>query len=74
MPIDLDIRDHEFLVRQFAQGEAKGRRELFGRQLEKRFGPLPQWAKRRFDETPDSEIMDLAMKLVDAKRLNEIFS
>jgi hypothetical protein len=77
MPIDLDIMDHEVIgpwIRQgMEQGRAQATREIVRRQIEKRFGPIPAWAEQRLIESSPSATEDLAMKVIDAPTLEELF-
>jgi hypothetical protein len=80
MPIDLDIRDHEVLGPMFIEAEQKGRREgrqegeltVLRRQIEKRFGPLPDWAGEKLAALPVSALEDLSERVLDAKSVEEL--
>jgi Domain of unknown function (DUF4351) len=80
MPIDLDIRDHEFLGPMFIEAEQKGlqkgRQEgeltVLRRLIQKRFGPLPAWAGERLAALPVSQLEDLSERVLDAKSVEEL--
>ncbi len=55
------------------RGREQGERDVVGRLIEKRFGRLPKWAQTRLDAMPVTDIEDLAMRLLDAKSLKELF-
>jgi hypothetical protein len=58
MPIDLDIRDHEFLGPIIMEAEQKGLQKgeltVLRRLIQKRFGPLPGWAGEKLAALPPS--------------------
>jgi hypothetical protein len=43
-------------------------------QIEKRFGPLPSWAEQRLAQLPVAEIETIALRIFDAKSLEEMLS
>jgi predicted transposase/invertase (TIGR01784 family) len=59
------------------EGRQKGRQEgegrLLGRQLERRFGPLPAWAKERITASTPEQIEAWAERIFDAATLEAIF-
>ncbi len=56
MPILDDIMDHEVLGREFKKGLAEGELKLFRQLVEKRFGPLPEWATKELEKRPTTDI------------------
>ena len=88
MPIDLDIRDHEVLGPLFIKAEQKGIQEglqkgrqeglhagkiaVLQRQIEKRFGALPRWARVKLEDMQESELEDLSERVLDAGSLDEL--
>jgi hypothetical protein len=76
MPIDLDIREHEFLGPLIIEAERKGRHEgeltVLRRQIERRFGPLPVWAGEKLAALPASALEDLSERVLDAKSVEEL--
>ena len=84
MPIDLDIRDHEFLgpiIREAEQkGLQKGRQEgrqegelaLLRRLIEKRFGSLTRRADERLAALSVSELEDLSERVLDAASIEDL--
>lgn len=80
MPIDLDIRDHEYLgpllKAERLEGRQEGRHEgelaVLRRQLEKRFGPVPAWAGQKLAALSAGELEDLSERLLDARNLEEL--
>ena len=85
MPIHYDIRDHEtigpVIRRERAEGEksgeAKGRREeaisLLQRLIATRFGSISTTAKRRLAKLTLPELEDLAVRVLTAKGLSDLF-
>jgi hypothetical protein len=72
MPILDDIMDHPVLGRERKRGMAEEAREIVTRQLQKRFGPLPEWATLRLDSASREEIEAIALRLLDATSLEEL--
>jgi len=89
MPIHYDIRDHETIgpmMRQeraeglaegLEKGEKAGRRQeavsLLQRQLTARFGALSATTTRRLAKLTLPELEDLAIRVVTAKNVNDLF-
>jgi hypothetical protein len=72
MPIDLDIRDHETLGPMFIEAEHRGELTILRRQIEKRFGALPNWASEKLAALSASELEDLSVRVLDAKSVEEL--
>ena len=76
MPIDLDIRDHEFLgpiIREAEQkGLQKGELAVLRRLIEKRFGCLPRRADERLAALSVSELEDLSERVLDAASIEDL--
>jgi hypothetical protein len=80
MPIDLDIRDHEVLgpiiIKAEQKALQKGRQEgelaVLRRQIEKRFGALPNWAREKLADMPASELEDLSERVLGARSVDEL--
>jgi hypothetical protein len=54
------------------EGELKGERKLLVRQLERRFGPLPEWAKGRIHSAESAALEEWGLRLLDAKSLEDV--
>jgi hypothetical protein len=78
MPILTDIMDHDLfgpLIRQgIATGRVEGERALFQKMAARRFGTLPDWASQRISQLRTDQLEDLAVRLMDAQSLEELFS
>ncbi len=84
MPIIIDIMQNRVLgpaIRKaLKQGREEGRQEgvkdgelnLLTRQLERRFGPLPPWAKRSLAVKSGSEIEELSLTIREATSLKNL--
>lgn len=88
MPILDDIMDHEVLGRERRrgialgrvegreegrlEGEIEGERRVVLRQIAKRFGPVPGWAKERLDSLSASELEQVELRLLDAPTLDAL--
>jgi hypothetical protein len=81
MPILNDIMDHGVIGPALRQGRREGRLEgkieeasaITQRQLAARFGPLSPATKKRLGELTLPELEDLAIRLLAAKSLTELF-
>jgi hypothetical protein len=72
MPILDDIRDHDLLgpvIRRARQEEGK---TIVVRQIEKRFGTVPAWARQRLEAMSTADIEEVALSLLDAHNLEEL--
>jgi hypothetical protein len=87
MPVtSFDIMDNEVLgpairkgieqgIEQGLQkGVHKGETKILRIMLEKRFGRLPVWVKERLKKCTVQEAEDLALRLLDARTLEELFA
>jgi hypothetical protein len=74
MPILDDIMDHEVLGRERKRGIALGERTIILRQIEKRFGPIPARVVQQIDAMSAQELESLALRLLDVRTLDELFS
>ena len=72
MPILDDIMDHDILGPAIRQGRVEGEQTLFIRLAEKRFGPVPAWARQRLEAMSASELEETALRLLDAASLEEL--
>jgi hypothetical protein len=76
MPIFNDLLDHEVLgpaiKRGIQEGIQQGELSVLRRQLEKRFGPLPDWAQQRLLSLSTSELDDLSIRVLEARTIREL--
>ena len=75
MPTLDDIMGHEVLGRELKRGLALGyqcEQAIIERQIGKRFGPLPSWAKERLAAMPPSETEEIALRLLEASSLEDL--
>ena len=54
------------------QGREEGELKVLRRQIEKRFGPLPDWAEKRLASRSASELEELSIRVLDAETLEEL--
>ena len=77
MPLLNNILDHEVLGPAILQGRQEGRHEgrieVLRRLFEKRFGPVPNWVEVRLASLSASEIDDVAVRLLDAECIDDLF-
>jgi len=75
--LDGRIMDHEVLGRErkrrVAIGREGGERIVILRQISKRFGSVPDWAKQRLDGLSPSELEQVEPRLLDAPTLQALF-
>ena len=86
IPIDPDILDHPWLrelvlqreregeARGEAQGAVRGEANLLGRMLERRVGPLPDWARRRIESADTVTLETWGLRLIDAASLEDVLT
>jgi flagellar biosynthesis/type III secretory pathway protein FliH len=86
MPILDDIMDHEVLGRErrrgieqglaqgIEQGREEGERKVVLRQIEKRFGPVPDWAQQRLKTLSAGDLETLELRLLDAPSLEALLA
>lgn len=76
MPILNDIMDHQvfgpMLRKARAEGRAEEGREIVLRQIEKRFGRLPEWAATQLGTLSPGKIERVALRLLDASSIEEL--
>ncbi len=72
MPIFNDLLDHEVLGPAIKQGIQQGELSVLRRQLEKRFGPLPDWAEQRLLSLSTSELDDLSIRVLEARNIRDL--
>ena len=80
MPILNDILQHEILGREYKKGRQEGRKEgrqegeltILRRQIEKRFGSVPNWAEERLEKLSAKELEDLSVRVLDAKSIESL--
>jgi hypothetical protein len=76
MPILDDIMDHDLLGpairRGLQQGRVEGEQTVVLRQLEKRFGAVPSWARQQIEAMSTPELEGTALRLLDALSLEDL--
>jgi len=84
MPILDDIMDHEVIGRErkrgialgreegLAEGRMEGERRVVLRQIGRRFGPVPDWAKQRVEALSASQLEQVELRLLDAGSLEDL--
>ncbi|WP_211218514.1 DUF4351 domain-containing protein, partial [Tepidiphilus margaritifer] len=56
------------------KGVLQGEALLLQRQLTRRFGPLPEWARQRLHDATSDELETWADRVLDAQRLEDVFA
>ena len=78
MPLLNEILENRVLGREFKrgleQGVQQGELTLLRRLIEERFGPIPQWAEDRLATRSAAELEELAVRVLKAKTLEELFA
>jgi len=76
MPITVDIMASPFLREVFEKGQQEGRQEgemaLLCRQLERRFGPLPAWARQQIEAADTATLESWGVRLLEAPSLEDV--
>jgi len=73
MPILNDIMDHPVIGRERKLGMAMGERNLVLIQIGTRFGPVPAWAAERIESLAVPELEKLAVRLLHAPTIEDLF-
>lgn len=86
MGISLDIRDNKFFQEAYTagmedgvekgieKGIEKGEATLLQRQLEHRFGSLPEWALSLLEKSDSAKLEDFGVRFLDATQLEDVFN
>jgi hypothetical protein len=68
MPIYIDILENKVLGREFKKGEVT----VLRRQIEKRFGTLPDWVEERLTAASASQLDEWTLRILDAANLEDL--
>ena len=72
MPILNDILDHKVLGREYKRGSQEEALKLLRNLIEKRFGPVPSSMEQRLTGLTVAEAEALAIRVLDARSLDEL--
>ena len=72
MALTLDIRTNPFLREVLEEGHQEGEKALLRRQLERRFGPLPEWADAQITAADTATVEQWGLRLLEARSLEEV--
>jgi predicted transposase YdaD len=72
MPITEDIMNHELIGPAIRKGRTEGERIVILRLIEKRFGPVPEWARRRIEDLSAPDLEPVELRLLDAGSLKDL--
>ena len=67
MPVYIDISENKVLGPAYREGQ------LTVIRIEKRFGPMPAWAEERLASRSANELEDLAVRVLDAQSIEDLF-
>jgi flagellar biosynthesis/type III secretory pathway protein FliH len=56
------------------KGIEKGEAKMLHRQLERRFGSLPEWARELLEKADGETLEAMGLRLLDAARLEDVFN
>ncbi|MGH9848656.1 MAG: DUF4351 domain-containing protein [Blastocatellia bacterium] len=89
MGISLDIRDNKFFQEAYAvgiedglkqgieqgveRGIEEGEAAFLMRMLERRFGPLPEWAREKIEKMNRPALEEAGVRLLEAEKLEDVF-
>ena len=54
------------------EGRAEGERAVVLRQMQRRFGAIPDWAKQKIDAMSLADLQDAELRLLDAPDLEDL--
>ena len=69
MPILEDILRHQVLGREYKRGRLEGELKIIRVQIEKRFGPMPDWKEQALRNMTADELENLAGRVFDVQSL-----
>ena len=80
MPIQIDLMENEVIADYYNRGRQERRQEgvhegeiaVLRRQIEKRFGVMPEWAQQRLASRTAEQLEQLSVRLLDAGTLEEL--
>jgi hypothetical protein len=72
MPIHIDILENKVLGREYKRGLQEGELTVLRRQIEKRFGAIPNWAAERLAGRSASELEELSVRVLDASSIEDL--
>ena len=72
MPILVDFLEHTVLGREYKRGLLAGKLAILRMQIERRFGPLPDWGEQRLRNMTVDELNALVDRIFDAHSLHEL--
>ena len=85
MPLLDSILDNKVLGREYKRGQQEGRQEgreegrqegeltILRRLIQKRFGPIPDWAQTRLAQRSTAELEELSDRVLDAPTIQDLF-
>ncbi|NGZ07671.1 MAG: DUF4351 domain-containing protein, partial [Magnetococcales bacterium] len=56
------------------KGEQKGQANILTRLLQRRFGPLPDWAQEQISKADSKSLEEWSIQILDAHSLDEVFA
>ena len=74
MPIHIDILENEVLGPVFQKGRQEGELTILRKQIESRFGVLPDWASEKLAALSPAEMEDLSVRVLHAESLEILLS
>jgi hypothetical protein len=80
MPIQIDLMENEVIADYYNRGRQERRQEgvhedeiaVLRRQIEKRFGVMPEWAQQQLASRTTEQLEQLSVRLLDAGTLEEL--
>jgi hypothetical protein len=72
MPLLNDILDNKVLGREYKRGLQEGELTILRRQVEKRFGAIPDWAEERLASLSAAELEELCVRVLDAESIEDL--
>ncbi|MBF0416584.1 MAG: DUF4351 domain-containing protein [Magnetococcales bacterium] len=56
------------------RGEKKGEAKMLMRQLQRRFGTVPDWASEKIARSEPPSLEEWGLRILDARSLDDVFS
>jgi hypothetical protein len=72
MPVYIDLLKNKVLGPAFKRGMEEGEMRILRRQIEKRFGAIPNWAEERLAGRSAAELEELSLRILDVPSIEDL--
>ena len=72
MPVYIDLLENKVLGPKFKRAMQEGEMRILRRQIEKRFGAIPNWAEERLAARSAAELEELSLRIFDVPSIEDL--